>query len=123
MGWLAIGRELRGSRLLIEQAEALGEPPEDPLLLFSVLYGFWAANFVAFNGDALRGLAVQFLGLVEKRGPRLLQMIGHRLISWDSSLMYTGNITDGRAYYDRAFALYDPAVVPWRRALVKTWEL
>ena len=29
------------ARLLIEQAEALGEPPEDPLLLFSVLYGFW----------------------------------------------------------------------------------
>ena len=27
------------ARLLIEQAEALGEPPEDPLLLFSVLYG------------------------------------------------------------------------------------
>ena len=40
------------ARLLIEQAEALGEPPEDPLLLFSVLYGFWVANYVAFNGDA-----------------------------------------------------------------------
>ena len=33
------------ARLLIEQAEALGEPPEDPLLLFSVLYGFWVANW------------------------------------------------------------------------------
>ena len=41
------------ARLLIEQAEALGEPPEDPLLLFSVLYGFWVANYVAFNGDAV----------------------------------------------------------------------
>ena len=39
---------------LIEHAEALGEPLEDPLLLFSVLYGFWVANFVAFNGDAVR---------------------------------------------------------------------
>src|SRR6185295_4396776 len=39
------------ARLLIEQAEALGEPPEDPLLLFSVLFGFWVAKFVAFNGD------------------------------------------------------------------------
>lgn len=28
------------AHLLIEQAEALGEPPEDPLLLFMVLYGF-----------------------------------------------------------------------------------
>ena len=33
------------ARLLIEQAEALGEPPEDPLLLFSVLYGFWVASY------------------------------------------------------------------------------
>ena len=32
------------ARLLIEQAAALGEPPEDPLLLFSVLYGFWGAT-------------------------------------------------------------------------------
>ena len=38
---------------LIEQAEALGEPPEDPLLLFSVLYGFWVANVVAFDGDVV----------------------------------------------------------------------
>src|ERR1700688_1634824 len=28
------------AHLLVERAEALGEPPEDPLLLFSVLYGF-----------------------------------------------------------------------------------
>jgi hypothetical protein len=35
------------ARMLIEQAKALGEAPEDPLLLFSVLYGFWVANLVA----------------------------------------------------------------------------
>ena len=45
------------ARLLIEQAEERGETPEDPLLLFSVLYGFWVANFVAFNGDVVRELA------------------------------------------------------------------
>jgi 23S rRNA maturation mini-RNase III len=39
--------------MLIDQAEALGEPPEDPLLLFSVLYGFWVANALAFNGDVV----------------------------------------------------------------------
>src|ERR1700747_884520 len=38
------------ARLLIEQAEALGEPPEDPLLLFSVLFGNWIVNVIAFNG-------------------------------------------------------------------------
>ena len=42
--------------MLIEQAEALGEPPEDPLLLFSVLYGFWFANYVAFKGDVCSSL-------------------------------------------------------------------
>ena len=44
------------ARLLIEQAEARGEPPEDPLLLFSVLYSFWLVNYVAFKGDALLDL-------------------------------------------------------------------
>src|SRR5271170_3494489 len=39
------------ARLLIKQAEALGEPPDDPLLLFSVLYSFCVANVIAFNGD------------------------------------------------------------------------
>jgi hypothetical protein len=47
--------------MLIDQAEALGEPPEDPLLLFSVLYGFWVANALAFNGDVVWELAAQFL--------------------------------------------------------------
>jgi len=42
------------ARLLIEQAEAIGEPPEDPLLLFSLLYAFWVASFVAFRGDMMR---------------------------------------------------------------------
>jgi hypothetical protein len=40
---------------------------QDPLLQFSVLYGFWGANLVAFNGDALRELASQFLTLAEKQ--------------------------------------------------------
>ena len=39
------------ARLLIRQAEALGEAPDDPLLLFPVIYSFWVSNFVAFNGD------------------------------------------------------------------------
>ena len=95
------------ARLLIEQAEALGEPPEDPLLLFSVLYGFWVANFVAFNGDALRELAAQFLALAEKQRATVPLMIGHRLMG--TSLLFTGDIAEGRAHLDQAIALYDPA--------------
>ena len=95
------------ARLLIEQAEALGEPPEDPLLLFSVLYGFWVANYVAFNGDVVRELAAQFLALAEKQGATVPLMIGHRLMG--ISLLHTGDIAQGRAHYDQAIALYDPA--------------
>jgi predicted ATPase len=56
------------ARLLIEQAEALGEPPEDTLLLFSVLNSFWSANAVAFNGDAMLELAAQVFTLAQNNG-------------------------------------------------------
>jgi class 3 adenylate cyclase/predicted ATPase len=95
------------ARLLIEQAEALGEPPEDPLLLFSVLYAFWVVNYVAFNGDVCRDLATQFLALAEKQGATVPLMIGHRIIG--ISLVYTGDIVEGRSHLDQAIALYDPA--------------
>jgi class 3 adenylate cyclase/predicted ATPase len=95
------------ARLLIEQAEALGEAPEDPLLLFSVLYGFWVANYVAFNGDVVRELAAQFLALAEKQAATVPLMIGHRLMG--QSFLYTGEVAQGRAQYDQAIALYDPA--------------
>jgi len=94
------------ARLLIEQAEALGEPPEDPLLLFSVLYSFWTASFVAFNGDAVRELANQFLTLAEKRRATAPLMIGHRMMG---SVLHRGDFVEGRAHLDRAIALYDPS--------------
>ena len=94
------------ARLLIEQAEALGEPPEDPLLLFSVLYSYWVANFVAYNGVAIRELATRFLSLAEKQGTTVPLMMGHRLMG--SSLMLTGDIAEGRVHYDQAIALYNP---------------
>ncbi len=95
------------ANLLIDQAEALGEPPEDPLLLFQVLYAFWVANYVAFNGDAMLDLAAQFLTLAEKRRATVPLMIGNRHMGL--SLMMTGNIAKCRAHLDQAIALYDPA--------------
>jgi class 3 adenylate cyclase/predicted ATPase len=94
------------ARLLIEQAETLGEPPEDPLLLFVVLYGFWAANYIAFNGDIVRDLGAQFLALAEKQGNIAPQMIGYRLMG--TSLLSTGEFTEARAHFDKGIALYDP---------------
>jgi class 3 adenylate cyclase/predicted ATPase len=96
------------ARLLIDQAEALGEPPEDPLLLFSVLWGSWVANYVAFNGEVVRELAAQFLSLAEKQGATIPLVVGHRLMG--ISLAWTGDIAEGRAHYDQGVVLYDPAV-------------
>jgi class 3 adenylate cyclase/predicted ATPase len=95
------------ARLLVEQAEALGEPPVDPLLLFAILFGVWVANFVAFNGDAVRDLAAQFLALAEKQRATVPLMEGHRLMGM--SLLFTGNIGAGRRHLDQAIALCDRA--------------
>jgi class 3 adenylate cyclase/tetratricopeptide (TPR) repeat protein len=95
------------ARLLIEQAEALGESSEDPLLLFSVLYAFWVANFVAFNGDVMRELAAQFLALAEKHGATVPLIVGHRVMG--ITLMETGDVAQSRTHYNQAIALYDPA--------------
>jgi class 3 adenylate cyclase/predicted ATPase len=94
------------ARVLIEQAEALGEPVEDPLFAFSVLYGEWVAKCVAFNGDKMLELAAQFLALAEKRRTDVPLMMGNRLMGF--SLMLTGEPALGRAHLDRAIALYDP---------------
>jgi class 3 adenylate cyclase/predicted ATPase len=95
------------ARSFIERAEALGEPLEDPLLLFSVLSGFWSASFIAFNGAAMRELAAQYLALADKHGARTPRAGGHRVMGM--SLATTGDLAEGRAHLDRAMSLYDPA--------------
>jgi class 3 adenylate cyclase/predicted ATPase len=92
---------------LIERAQALGEPPDDPLLLFSVLYSFCIANYIAFNGAPMRELATQFLTLAEREGTTVPLMIGHRMMG--IALFATGDIEQGRDHSDRAFRFYDSA--------------
>jgi predicted ATPase len=93
------------ARLLIQHAEELGEAPEDPLLLFSVLYAVWVANYVSFKGDAMRELATQFLTVAKKQGTTAPLMIGHRLSGL--SLLVTGEISESRSQLDQAIALYN----------------
>ncbi len=95
------------ARLLIENAQALGETPEDPLLLFSVLWGFWVANLAAFNGNVTAELAHELLTLAEKQKASVPLMIAHR--STGISLLHTGKIAQCRPHFDRAIALYEPA--------------
>lgn len=98
---------LSRARSLIEEAEVVGEPPEDPLVLFSVLYGYWVANRMTFAGEVACDLAEQFLELAHKQGAAIPIMIGH-LLQGISQLL-TGSFLVARANLDRAIALYEPA--------------
>jgi predicted ATPase len=88
--------------MLIEQAEVLGEATKDPLLLFSVLHGAWAANMMAFNGEVASEVSAQFMALAEKHGDTAPLVAGHRILG--TSLLFLGEIA-----IDQAIALYDPA--------------
>ena len=94
------------ARTLIEQAEALGETPEDPLLLFSVLYSFWVANFNGFHADTVTKLAAQFLRLAEEQKAATQQMLGHRLVGVSQATI--GNLAEALQHFDRAIASYSP---------------
>src|SRR5262249_52906200 len=64
-----------------------------------------AANFLAFNGDAMRRIAQQFLALAEKQKATVPRIIGHRVMGM--TVLHTGNLVQGRAHYDQALALAD----------------
>jgi class 3 adenylate cyclase/predicted ATPase len=95
------------ARVFIEQSEALGEPPEDPLLLFSALYGVWVVSYVVFNGDVCRDLAAQFLTLAEKKRATVPLLMAHCIMG--HSLFQGGDFAQARTHYDKGIALYDPS--------------
>jgi class 3 adenylate cyclase/predicted ATPase len=108
-GWAAAETQAAAeqARLLLEQADALGEPPEDPLLLFLVLYGAFAAHFVAFNSDVSRDLAAQILAIAEKQKGSGPLTLGHEAVG--VALLLGGDIAEARAHFDQGIALFDPA--------------
>jgi predicted ATPase len=112
------------ARLLIEQAEALGEPPEDPLLLFSVLHGFTIANYVAFNGEALSELAEHFLALAKKGGRLSPSWLGIALWVFPCCAREISREAE-RTTISRSRSMILSNTVRWRRDLAKTigWQL
>jgi class 3 adenylate cyclase/predicted ATPase len=93
------------ARAFIDRAEAFGDTPEDPLVLFSVLYGFWAVKLLASNMDASLDLASQSLALAttQSSAPR---MIAHRMMG--HSLLHAGQFSEAQTHYAKAIALYVP---------------
>jgi predicted ATPase len=54
----------------------------------------------------VRALSAQILALAEKQEAKAPLMIGYR--NMGMSLLYTGDIAEGREHYDQAIVLYDP---------------
>ena len=113
------------ARLLIEQAEALGEPPEDPLLLFSVLYGYLGREpcGVQRRRDAracgavsgARGEAKSDSPAHDRASPH-----GHVLAVYGRHRGRPSASTIGRSRFTTL-----PSIVRWRRVLAKTsgWQV
>ncbi|MCC8977559.1 adenylate/guanylate cyclase domain-containing protein [Bradyrhizobium acaciae] len=95
------------ARALIEQAEAIGEPPEDPLLLFSVIYGFWVLNVAGFNGDAARELATQFWQLAARQASSGPILLARRMMGM--TLMSVGSPVEAKEHLDSALEMYNAA--------------
>src|ERR1700751_2483858 len=93
--------------MLIERAEASGEPPDDPLLLFFVLNALWALSSAASAHDTARELAAQILVLAEKQRSRAPLLMAH--CNMAVSLLWVGETTKSLEHFDRALALYNRA--------------
>ena len=107
--------------MFIQRAEGLGEPAEDPLALFSILYGVWVWNFAAFNGRATLDLARQFLTLALEQNETLPLAIGHRTTAapslWLGTSAKPGNTSIARARFTTPIN-----IVRWWPELVMTSE-
>ena len=108
----------RAGTLVDRASGSVGEAVhEEPLLLFSVLNGFWLANLMAFDGDVVHELAEEFLVLAEKQGATVPLMIGHRLMG--TANLLKGDIAQSRTHFDQSIALYETigSVMPCQRGL------
>src|SRR5277367_1879368 len=94
------------ARSMIENAESLGERPEDPLLHFSILYGLWVASYIAMDVDRLCQRAEEFLALAARAEISAPLQIGHRLMA--VTQLVQGRFDMSQTHADQAVALYAP---------------
>ena len=111
-----------GARWLIEQAEALGEPPEDPLpSVFGSPYEARSKRccYSVRRRPCMRTMPRRCWRLPKSRAARASRsMLGHR-VPWAVTSVVTGNFEKGRVHLDQVMSLYDPvgASICWRRRL------
>jgi hypothetical protein len=73
-----------------------------------VLYGVFISSIGAFDGDVIRHVTADIFQLAEKQTASFPRVIGHNFVAF--FLTTTGDFAAGRALFDQAIALYDPAV-------------
>ena len=73
---------------------------------FSVLYGLWAANYVAGNIAAAEELAAQYLAVAGRVSDLTYSMIAHRISG--AALIATGRHKEGLVHLIEAKRPYDP---------------
>jgi class 3 adenylate cyclase/predicted ATPase len=91
---------------MIQEAEVLGERPEDELLRFSVLYGQWTGNHSAGNLVSALEVAKHFLAVAEKQPLSAPLLMAHRVMG--ATLCLLGQFATARQHLDRAVMLYCP---------------
>jgi len=73
---------------------------------FSILYGLWAANYVAGRVGVAQELAAQYLIVAERVSDPTYSMIAHRIVG--AALIASGHHPEGLAHLIEALANYDP---------------
>ena len=99
---------------LIAEAEANGEPSDDPLLLFGVLFATMIAKITAFEGRTTVELADSFLKLAEAQTNSGLRIAFMNFKA--QALFNVGEFEAARALADTSLAMFNPAEHRWMAA-------
>ena len=110
---------LERTRSLLARAEALREPPDNPLAIFALLDGLWSVNYFTFDGRAIIELSNQYLALAEQQEKVEVRMAAN--YNMGLALSATGAPEGARVYFDRMVALY-PAAQPSTLIAFLGWD-
>ena len=93
---------------MMDEAERLGEKPEDPLAYFAAGYGFWVQSHVAADHSTASLRADQFMARADRQHDTTPSLIGYRIKG--ISLTMLGKVQAGRDELTRAISGYRPEI-------------
>ena len=93
---------------MMDEAERLGEQPEDPLAYFAAGFGFWVTSHVTADHAMALRRAEQFMARAERQRDSTPFLIAYRIKG--ISLTMTGQLEAGREEFTRAIRGYIPEV-------------